>query len=267
MFCQACGYQAEEGAVICPHCGAVLTQNSAGSVSGIEIPAADMVDESAESTVILSTDEVQKIVFEGQEKVKEAPVQEKKKKHAGFGSNIKNAMSSSKKDEDRFDDGGEEGFDVMAKLIQYKNVLIGAAAAVVVIILVVALASGKKYPTFNLYDYITWEATGNDGDGKLTVVFDDAKLAKDVEGYVGESIQSSSVTNADEDAASLSERIVKDYIEVSSLPVEGISNGDTVVIYTSYNDSRIKSYGFKVKGGSKKVKISGLGEQAAAETK
>lgn len=269
MFCQACGYQAEEGAVICPHCGAVLTQNSAGSVSGIEIPAADMVDDGAESTVILSSDEVQQIVSEGKEKVKEAPKQEKKtKKRAGFGGGKKDGDSSwMKKKEDRYEDEEVESFDVMAKLMQYKNILIGAAAAIVVIILVIAFASGTKYPSFNLYDYITWEASGSNGDGKLKVVFDDAKLAQDVESYVGQSIQGSSVTNEDEDAASLAKRIVKDYIEVSALPVEGIANGDTVVIYTSYNDSRIKSYGFKVKGGSKKVKISGLGEQAAPETK
>ncbi len=272
MFCQACGYQAEEGAVICPHCGAVLTQNSAGSVSGIEIPAADMVEDGAESTVILSSDEVQKIVSEGQEKVQEVPEKGKKaKKHGSFGNNVKSAMSSAsswmKDSEDKADQEETEGFDMMAKLGQYKYILLGAAAAIVVIILIAVFAGGKKYPAFDLYDYITWEAAGDNGDGKLTVVFDDAKLAKDVEAYVDESLKGASVTNEEEDAASLSDRIVNDYIEVSALPIEGISNGDTVVIYTSYNDSRIKAYGFRVKGGSKKVKISGLGDKAAAETK
>ncbi len=269
MFCQACGYQAEEGAVICPHCGSVLTQNSAGSVSGIEIPASDLIEEGAESTVILSSDEVQKIVSEGQGEEKDTVKPENKaEKQGGFGSGIKGMMASARMKKSNNSDNEEdsENFDVMSKLMQYKYILLCVAAVVVVIILAATFAGSTKYPTLNLYDYITWEAEGADGDGKLTVIFDDAKLAADVEAYVDESLQGSNITNTEEDAKSLSERVVKDYIEVSALPVEGISNGDTVVIYTSYNDSRLKAYGFRVKGGSKKVKISGLGEQLTSET-
>jgi len=112
-------------------------------------------------------------------------------------------------------------------------------------------SSGK---TFNLMDYVTVTVTGDSGSGKAAYTFDygafEDALAK--------------VLNLKKDSAQFfsDATIIEEAISFSFDKLSGLSNGDSVLLTVSVNDTNIKKYDITLKGGTSTYSVNDLTEIA-----
>lgn len=141
--------------------------------------------------------------------------------------------------------------DRMKKLIP-----IAAAAVVVIIVLIVVICSvSNSKKTFKVEDYLEVTFAGEDGEGYISDISGKYGWEDEAYAYLAKKYKNDLGTLFE-----LEWYIDEIYVYIDAEPYEGLSNGDTVTITITVEDESYGLLPFKVKGGTMKVKVKGLGE-------
>lgn len=133
-----------------------------------------------------------------------------------------------------------------------KSYLIAAFGFAIVLLLSGCASSGSNAKTINLMEYITVAITGDSGYGKASYLFDygafEEALAEALDGDIN-SVQFFS------DAA-----IIEEGISISFDKTSDLSNGDTVVLTVTYDNTAAENYKISFEGGTTTYTAEGLTE-------
>ena len=192
--------------------------------------------------------------------------------NGGGNADNENSGSQNSGSELLFDDDGERGLTVaeverirkrkeLIKKIKRYGLIAGCILALFVVYKIVHAVSGALY-RIDVTKYLADPVfVGMEGEGRIgeTLHLDEEALDKAVAKGLKYRKKDSELPELDgEDLAA--------WIAISAEPVEGLKNGDTVKVSFEYDAKKFKeSYGLRIKGKSKSIKVEGLGEFAVLD--
>ena len=128
--------------------------------------------------------------------------------------------------------------------------LVSCVAAVIMAVSVLA-GCGKK--TLNLNDYVTYEISGEDGEGKIKWKFDSNTFSEDF--VTARGLQGTEEMGLLELGALMSAASAIDY---DTDDTTGLSNGDKTGLYWVVDEEQLKEAGVNCRYKDIEVKVKGL---------